>query len=36
MASDFLPDLHKGTSQEEQTTLQSIQSATQTTRANGR
>ncbi len=30
MASDFLPTLHKGTSQEERTTLQSIQSATQT------
>ncbi len=30
MASDFLPTLRKGTSQEERTTLQSIQSATQT------
>ena len=30
MASDFLPTLHEGTSQEERTTLQSIQSATQT------
>jgi PAS domain S-box-containing protein len=30
MASDFLPTLHRGTSQEERTTLQSIQSATQT------
>ncbi len=30
MASDFLPTLHEGSSQEERTTLQSIQSATQT------
>ena len=30
MASDFLPTLHEGTSQEERTTLRSIQSATQT------
>jgi PAS domain S-box-containing protein len=29
MASDFLPTLHEGASQEERTTLQSIQSATQ-------
>jgi PAS domain S-box-containing protein len=30
MASDFLPTLHKATSEEERTTLRSIQSATQT------